>query len=72
MAKCCYHRVTVHHARFGEDVGRLSQSILRPGVGYQLSDTVSAWVGYGRVTNHQPGDDVGEDRIWQQLSWNAG
>lgn len=58
--------------RFGDDASRLSQSILRPGVGYQLGKDVSVWVGYGRITNHDPGPDVGEDRLWQQLSWNAG
>lgn len=58
--------------RFGDDASRLSQSILRPGVGYQLSPRVSLWVGYGRITNHNRGKDVGEDRLWQQLSWNAG
>lgn len=58
--------------RFGDDVSRLSTSILRPGVGYQLSRDVSVWVGYARVTTHNPGADIGEDRIWQQVSWNAG
>lgn len=58
--------------RFGNDASRLSTSILRPGVGYQLSKDVSVWVGYGRITTHNPGADVGEDRLWQQVSWNAG
>lgn len=58
--------------RFGDDVGRLSQSILRPGVGWQASKTVQLWAGYGRITNHNRGADVSEDRTWQQLSWNAG
>jgi hypothetical protein len=58
--------------RFGDDASRLSQSILRPGIGYQLSPRVSLWVGYGRITGHNRGKDVGENRLWQQLSWNAG
>ncbi len=58
--------------RFGDDASRLSQSILRPGVGYQISPRVSLWAGYGRITNHNRGPDVGEDRLWQQLLWNAG
>jgi hypothetical protein len=57
--------------RFGEDLGRLSQTIVRPGVGYQLSKSLQLYVGYARVTNHNPGPDVGEDRLWQQLSWSG-
>jgi hypothetical protein len=58
--------------RFGDDASRLSQSIIRPGLGYQASPTVTVWAGYARVTNPGPGLDVKEDRLWQQLSWNAG
>ncbi len=57
--------------RFGEDVSRLSQSIIRPGLGYQVSKSVQIYAGYGRITNHTPGPDVGEDRLWQQLSWSG-
>ena len=59
-------------ARFGNDVSRLSQSIIRPGIGYQVNKDLILWVGYGRITNHNIGPDVGEDRLWQQVSWTAG
>lgn len=57
--------------RFGNDVSRLSQSIIRPGIGYQVSKTLQVYVGYGRITNHNPGPDISEDRLWQQLSWSG-
>jgi len=58
--------------RFGNDASRLSQSILRPGLGYQVNKDLTIWAGYGRITNHNVGPDVGEDRLWQQVSWTAG
>jgi hypothetical protein len=57
--------------RFGEDVSRLSQSIIRPGLGWQATQTLQLYGGYARVTNHNEGPDVGEDRVWQQLSWSG-
>lgn len=57
--------------RFGNDVSQLSQTIVRPALGYQLNKSWSAWVGYGRITNHNPGPSVAENRLWQQLSWSG-
>lgn len=58
--------------RFGEDASRLTQSIIRPGLGWQAAPKVSLWAGYARITNHQPGKDQAEDRLWQQALWNIG
>jgi len=59
-------------ARFGEDSSRIVQSIIRPGIGYQLTPKASVWVGYGHITNHRPGPDQLEQRLWQQVSYNFG
>lgn len=57
--------------RFFNDVGRLGQSIVRPGLGYKISNNISVWLGYGWITTHTLGQsDTDEHRIWQQLSWN--
>lgn len=58
--------------RFGDNVGALRQSIVRPSLGWQAAPKVSLWVGYGRITNHRPGKDQAEDRLWQQVLWNVG
>ena len=58
--------------RFGDDASRLSQSIIRPALGWQAAPKVSLWAGYGRITNHRPGKDQAEDRLWQQALWNVG
>ncbi len=54
--------------RFRDDATAADQALGRAGVGYQLNDRTSLWLGYanvatfpqGRVTNH-------ENRIWQQV-----
>jgi len=57
--------------RFGNDSTTLSQGILRPGLGYSLSDTASVWVGYAFIPTMEPftSNDFNENRIWQQLLW---
>ena len=59
------------HARFSDDAGRLGVSIIRPGMGYRVSDKLTLWLGYARVTQH-PGEDIDEDRIWQQATYPLG
>jgi len=59
------------HARFLDDANGFNQSILRPGLGYQLSDDTSVWGGYAWIrTSPISGDDFDEHRIWQQYIWN--
>jgi Protein of unknown function (DUF2490) len=57
--------------RFFNDAAKLGQSIIRPGLGYKLSDNVSIWLGYGWIATWPVGrDPTDEHRIWQQLSWS--
>lgn len=59
--------------RYGDDIGRLSQTLWRPGIGYRLSPELSIWGGYAYITTARVGaDDTQEHRVWQQILWNAG
>lgn len=58
-------------ARWFDNVDQLGQSIIRPGVGYKLTDQVSVWLGYAWIrTQSANNDHTDEHRIWQQLSWD--
>jgi hypothetical protein len=60
------------HARFFEDSDGYGQSIVRPGVGYAISDKSTLWVGYGWIRTSPPsGSDFDENRIWQQWTTSA-
>ena len=57
--------------RFGNDSSHFSQTLLRPGLGYALTENTSIWMGYAWVYTalpftHTPFE---ENRIWQQLLW---
>lgn len=57
--------------RLFNDASHLGQSIIRPGVGYKLSNQLSVWLGYAWINTSPLGkQDTDENRIWQQLSWN--
>lgn len=49
----------------GEDYPLL-QSVIRPGIGRQLNDEQSVWVGYAWIGESIPGIDFHENRIWEQ------
>lgn len=53
------------------DVGSSSNQLMyRPGIGYDITPTLSAWAGYARFRTHaSSGNTSTEDRFWQQLSW---
>ena len=57
--------------RFGDDASRLSQLLLRPGVGYVLNNSSSLWVGYAYINTRFPfsSQNSDENRIWQQFLW---
>lgn len=57
--------------RFGENSSRFSQALLRPGIGYQLTDTTSIWAGYAWAPTEAPfvSRPIDEQRVWQQLLW---
>lgn len=59
------------HARFFEDSDGFGQSILRPGVGYALSDAATLWAGYGWIRTAPPASPAfDEHRVWQQITWS--
>ena len=60
------------HLRFADDAGGYNQSIVRPGIGYQLSDKTTLWAGYAWI-NETPvsgNPNFDENRTWQQLIWS--
>lgn len=59
------------HLRFFDDTDGFGQSIVRPGVGYQIHDDIIAWAGYGWIrTSPATASDLDEHRFWQQLTWS--
>lgn len=59
------------HLRLLEDTDGFNQSIVRPGVGWKLTDDLTAWAGYGWIhTAPISGAEFEEHRIWQQLTWS--
>jgi len=60
------------HARFRDDSSELGVTIARPGVGWRIADGSALWLGYGRITNHLDGPNIGENRIWQQATFPLG
>ena len=52
--------------RFGDNSSKFSQSLIRPGLGYQLTDTTSVWVGYAWAPTSTPYVRVpfDEQRLW--------
>jgi hypothetical protein len=59
------------HARFFDDAGGFGQSILRPGLGYALSDAATVWAGYGWIrTSPLANPEFDEHRTWQQITWS--
>ena len=56
--------------RYSEDVGRLGVSIVRPGLGYKLSENLSLWTGYAWVVSQTSGNENATDnRFWQQATY---
>lgn len=58
------------HARFLDDAGGFNQSIVRPGVGWDIGNDMALWAGYGWIaTSPVAGPDFDEHRFWQQWTW---
>lgn len=51
--------------------GSLDQSLIRPGIGYALSDQSTVWIGYARATNYLVGQEIEENRMWEQYMWRG-
>lgn len=59
--------------RVTDGVTRLSQLLLRPAIGWEVSDRVSVYQGYAHVIEPlENGPDRTEDRLFQQVTWNVG
>ncbi len=61
--------------RIGDDVTNIDQLLLRPALGYKLTENLSIWQGYAWVGNfnqaHTPPQSpfFDENRIWQQVNY---
>jgi len=56
--------------RFRDDSDGFHQSLVRPGLGLDVSEEVSVWAGYAWIrTDPEGGPRSDEHRIWQQLLW---
>ena len=59
------------HARFFDDTDGFGLSIVRPGVGYTLTDSTTVWAGYGWIhASPATRPDFEEHRVWQQVTWS--
>ncbi|MGE7414624.1 DUF2490 domain-containing protein [Methylobacterium tarhaniae] len=59
--------------RFGDGISRLDQLIVRPAIGWKISDSVTVYQGYARVENTPLGQRAfSEDRSFQQVGWEIG
>lgn len=57
-------------ARYPDFGSGANQLLFRPGIGYDISPTVSAFAGYARFRTHPPsGATSTEDRFWQHIAW---
>lgn len=58
--------------RFGNDASQFTQSLIRPGLGYAITDKIVVWAGYAWAPTCEPIQRVGcfnEHRLWQQVTW---
>jgi hypothetical protein len=58
-------------ARFANEADGFTQGIVRPGLGYAITESATVWLGYAWIpTSPASGSDYDEHRIWQQLTWS--
>lgn len=58
--------------RFGNDSSQFTQSLIRPGLGYAITDKIIVWAGYAWAPTAQPisgKHPYDEHRLWQQVTW---
>jgi Protein of unknown function (DUF2490) len=58
--------------RITEGASRVTQILLRPAIGWQVSPKLAVYQGYARVIDPLDGRDRIEDRLFQQATWNVG
>ena len=61
----------LHYRSFASS-GDRDVSIIRPALGYRVSPSLDLWAGYAWVTLARDGEDVREERFWQQASYALG
>jgi hypothetical protein len=60
------------HARFFNDSDGFDQSIVRPGVGFDVSENATAWLGYAWIySDPAQASAFDEHRLWQQFTWTT-
>ena len=60
-------------ARFFDPGSGVTQYLVRPAIGYRITDALKGWVGYARFrSENRAGTVAHENRYWQQLDWAAG
>lgn len=58
--------------RFVDDAYKFNAANVYAGIYYQINPTVSAWFGlYRNDVKHFNGDTTQENRVWEQIDWNA-
>lgn len=58
--------------RSRESGKEMDQLLIRPGIGYALTDHSTVWIGYAHVSSYPVvGDEIEENRIWQQYMWSG-
>ncbi|MCC8997440.1 MAG: DUF2490 domain-containing protein [Nitrosomonas sp.] len=57
--------------RFGNNASQFTQSLIRPGLGYAITDKMVAWVGYAWAPTAEPlaRNPFNEHRLWEQVTW---
>jgi hypothetical protein len=58
-------------ARWRDDLETYDLTLLRPGLGYALSEHWTFHVGYGWIQTHPSSGTQVEHRPWEQLQWRA-
>ena len=59
-------------ARFFDSTDGLGQTVVRPGLGWSVTENTSVWLGYAWIRNYPPNrSHIDENRIWQQFLWNG-
>ena len=58
--------------RVGNGLSEVQQVILRPAVGYRVSDALTVYAGYAHVVLPRAGENRNEDRGFAQASWTIG
>jgi len=59
-------------ARFFQNTNGLGQTVVRPALGWSLTENTSVWLGYGWIRDYPAKrSTIDENRIWQQFLWNG-